>query len=92
MDQDSPDMIRWGKPSFVHACDMGHFELGTKQRYGMGPMDQTEVSAGLALFHRSAAQLDAHLQARDWLLNSGLSYAEFRMATFLPINDVARLP
>jgi len=33
---DEPDMIRWlswGKENFVRACDMVHFERGTKQRY-----------------------------------------------------------
>ena len=84
--------ISWGKPSFVHACDMVHFEVGTKQRYGLGPLNEAKVSEGLELFHLSAAQLDAHLKGRDWLLASGVSYADFRMATFLPFNDVMRLP
>jgi glutathione S-transferase len=95
MDADMPDMIRWiswGKPNFVHGCDMVSFEFGTKQRYGIGPVDQGEVKKGLDLFHRSAAQLDAHLKDRDYLLDSGLSYADFRMATFLPFNDVMKLP
>lgn len=95
MDADLPDMIRWiswGKSNFVHGCDMVHFELGTKQRYGLGPIDQGEIKKGLTLFHRSAKQLEAHLHDRDFLLKSGLSYADFRMATFLPFNDVAGLP
>ena len=95
MDAGLPDMIRWiswGKANFVQGCDMVHFERGTKQRYGHGPIDQREVEKGLDLFHRSAAQLDAHLHGRDFLLGSGLSYADFRMATFLPFNDVAKLP
>lgn len=95
MDADMPDMIRWiswGKANFVHACDMVHFEFGTKQRYGMGPVDAGEVDKGRGLFAGSAALLGAHLQGRDFLLGSGLSYADFRMATFLPFNDVAGLP
>ena len=39
---DEPDMIRWlswGKENFVRACDTVHFERGTKQRYGLGPID-----------------------------------------------------
>jgi len=95
MDAESPDMIRWiswGKENFVHGCDMVHFERGTKQRYKLGPMDQSEIEKGLDLFRRSAEQLDAHLQGREFLLNNGLSYADFRMATFLPFNDVAKLP
>lgn len=90
-----PDMIRWiswTRDHFMRACDMVHFERGTKQRYGLGPLDEGVVAEGLDLFHRSAAVLQAQLQQRDWLLPGGLSYADFRMATFLPYNDVARLP
>jgi glutathione S-transferase len=90
-----PDMIRWiswTRDNFMHACDVVHFERGTKQRYGMGSVDETSVAQGLAKFHETAAILEVHFQQRDWLLASGLSYADFRMATFLPFNDVARLP
>jgi glutathione S-transferase len=90
-----PEMIRWiswGKATFVQACDMVHFELGTKQRYGMGPVDRGVLAEGLRLFAQAAAQLDAHLQGRAFLLDDGLSYADFRMGTFLPFNYVAGLP
>jgi glutathione S-transferase len=69
-----------------------HFERGTKQRYGLGPVDHDTVAEGLAAFHEAAAILEAELAGRDWLLPGGPSYADFRMATFLPFNDVARLP
>jgi glutathione S-transferase len=95
MDQDSPDMIRWiswGKENFVRACDIVHFEYGTKQRYKIGPIDVAKVVEGDALFQESATQLDVHLEDNEFLLSSGLSYADFRMATFLPFNDVACLP
>jgi glutathione S-transferase len=95
MDGDMPDMIRWiswGKTNFVHGCDMVHFEYGTKQRYDLGQVDIVKISEGDALFRESAMQLDAHLKGRTSLLDSGLSYADFRMATFLPFNDVAGLP
>ncbi|RUY63130.1 glutathione binding-like protein, partial [Mesorhizobium sp. M7A.F.Ca.CA.001.05.1.1] len=29
---------------------------------------------------------------RQWLVGNSVSYADFRMATFLPFNDAARLP
>ena len=95
MDADMPEMIRWiswGKAYFVHACDMVHFEYGTKQRYSLGPVDAAKIIEGDARFATAATQLDAHLKGKEFLLESGLSYADFRMATFLPFNDVACLP
>lgn len=92
---DEPDMIRWlswGKENFVRACDIVHFERGTKQRYGIGPIDQEEVETGLKRFHKAAALLEAELSGRNWLVGDAISYADFRMATILPFNDVARLP
>ena len=90
-----PDMIRWvswARDHFMRACDLVHFERGTKQRYRIGPIDEELVAEGLGAFHESAAILDAHFHRRDWLLASGLSYADFRMAAFLPFNDAARMP
>jgi glutathione S-transferase len=92
---DQPDMIRWiswGKENFVRACDMVNYERATKQRYGHGPVDPAKVAAGLAMFREAAPVLDAHLAGRDWLLGDAPSYADFRMGSCLPYNDVARLP
>ena len=92
---DEPDMIRWiswGKANFMHACDMVHFERGTKQRYGLGPLDSVQLEEGLRRFRYSAAILEPELAARPWLLGDEVSYADFRMAAFLPFNDLAELP
>ncbi|MER9682977.1 glutathione S-transferase family protein [Mesorhizobium sp. M0184] len=92
---DEPEMIRWlswGKENFARACDVVHFERGTKQRYGLGPIDQARVEEGLSDFRTAAAILDAELSEREWLVGASVSYPDFRMATFLPFNDVARLP
>ncbi|TGQ64166.1 glutathione S-transferase family protein [Mesorhizobium sp. M00.F.Ca.ET.186.01.1.1] len=92
---DEPDMIRWlswGKENFVRACDMVHFERGTKQRYRIGPINAAKVEEGLEVFGKAAAILDAELARRRWLVGASVSYADFRMATFLPFNDVAGLP
>ncbi|MDH4442432.1 MAG: glutathione S-transferase family protein [Rhizobium sp.] len=94
-DDEEPDMIRWlswGKANFVQACDMVHFEYGTKQRYRIGPVDPVKVEEGLQAFRRAGAILEAEFSKRPFLLDSGLSYADFRMASFLPFNDVAGLP
>jgi glutathione S-transferase len=92
---DEPDMIRWlswGKETFVAACDVVHFERGTKQRYGIGPIDQRKVDEGLALFHSSSKILELVLTTRNWLCGASVSYADFRMATYLPFTHAARLP
>lgn len=90
-----PDMIRWiswGKEGFVRACDMVHFERGTKRRYDLGPTDPAQIDEGLRRFHEAAAILDRHLSGQDWLTGQGPSHADFRMATFLPFDDVMHLP
>ncbi|UNK56219.1 glutathione S-transferase family protein [Pseudoxanthomonas daejeonensis] len=90
-----PRMIQWlswGKENFVRACEMVQYERGTRLRYAQGPTDPAKVEEGLGRFATSAALLEAELSQRDWLLEDGLSYADFRMATFLPCNDAARLP
>ncbi|TJW92294.1 MAG: glutathione S-transferase family protein, partial [Mesorhizobium sp.] len=63
-----------------------------KQRYGIGPIDRHRVEEALRDFRTAAATLEAALSERDWLVENSVSYADFRMATFLPFNDVARLP
>ncbi len=93
--EDEPEMIRWlswGKENFMRACDAVHFERGTKQRYRIGPIDEEKVKEGLRDFHQGAAILEAQLADRQWLVGTSLSYADFRMAAFLPFNDAARLP
>ncbi|QYK40768.1 MAG: glutathione S-transferase family protein [Paracoccaceae bacterium] len=90
-----PDMIRWiswGKETFVRACDMVQFERGTKRRYDLGPSDPALEAEGLARFHEAAAVLENHLRRRDWLVGDSPSHADFRMASFLPFNDVMGLP
>lgn len=94
-DDDEPEMIRWlswGKENFTRACDIVHFERGTKQRYGLGPIDPAQVAKGLERFRTAAAVLEVEISERKWLVGELVSYADFRMATFLPFNDVARLP
>ncbi|RDJ02728.1 glutathione S-transferase family protein [Rhizobium grahamii] len=94
-DDDEPEMIRWiswAKENFMKACDAVHWERGTKLRYGIGTCDQVMVEEGLRQFHRAAIILDSQLSDRRWLLGEAISFADFRMAAFLPFNDAARLP
>ncbi|MCY1545860.1 hypothetical protein D9M68_818230 [compost metagenome] len=50
------------------------------------------VEEGLREFHRAAGIIEAELSERAWLVGDAVSFADFRMATFLPYNDAARLP
>ena len=84
--------ISWGKENFVRACDMVQFEYVTKQRYGLGAVDAAKVDEGMEKFAEGAALLDAELARRPWLLGGEMSYADFRMASFLPHHEIAGLP
>jgi glutathione S-transferase len=95
LDDEHPELIRWvswAKSYFALACDQVHFERGTKLRYGLGTTDEKKLEEGLRLFHESSALLSEHLRGREWVVGNSPSYADFRMAAFLPFNDVARLP
>ena len=90
-----PEVVRWiswGYWNFVRACDRVHFERVTKQRYGLGPVRQDVVQSGLDEFASSAAILEGHLGAADWLVGDGATYADFRVACVLPFADLAGLP
>lgn len=90
-----PRMIQWlswGKENFIRGCEIVQYERGTRLRYAQGRTDPAKVEEGLGRFAAGAALLEAELSRRDWLLEDGLSYADFRMATFLPGNDITRLP
>jgi glutathione S-transferase len=92
---EEPEMMQWlswGKENFARACDIVQFERGTKQRYQLGPVDHQRVEEGLRRFGVASEILNAWLSEREWLVGDSVSYADFRMATFLPFNDVARLP
>jgi glutathione S-transferase len=90
-----PDVVRWiswGYWHFVRVCDRVHFERVTKQRYGIGPVARDLVESGLSEFASSAAILEQHFGAADWLVGDRLSYADFRLASVLPFADFAGLP
>src|ERR1700734_4226979 len=83
-----PDVIRWiswGYWNFVRACDQVHFERVTKQRYGIGPVRQDLVLSGLNEFASSAAILEGHLGAADWLPGRRDPFRAFRGAPAPPL-------
>ena len=82
--------IYWDKANFVQATELVNWEIGSKRRYGIGPIDCDGVERGIDDFHRAARQLAA-LQGADFLIGA-FGYADYRMACFLPYDDVMQLP
>jgi glutathione S-transferase len=84
--------ISWAHNHFNKAVDTVHWERVTKQRYNMGPVDQANLTAGLAGFAQTAPILDAALSNTDYICGDSVCYADFRLATFLYNAAPAGLP
>ena len=53
---------------------------------------EDELVKGEKDFRRHAVVLDAYLQNREWLVGDKISYADFRVGTFLPFASPAQIP
>lgn len=94
-----PEMIKWiswGTHHLSNAAAVLYFEHVVLPQF---PPQVRPVSAeparleeALQEFRQFAAILDAYLNGREWLLESGISYADFRVATSLPFAEKAGLP
>jgi glutathione S-transferase len=98
-DGEMPEMIKWiswGTHHLTRAADPLYFERVVIPQFpphARPPSkDPAELEEPLDEFRQFAAILDAYLRDREWLLESGLSYADFRVATALPFADSAGLP
>ncbi|HEX4300748.1 MAG TPA: glutathione S-transferase family protein [Gammaproteobacteria bacterium] len=96
-DAEMPEMVRWiswGTHHLTRAADPLYFERVVRPLYMKGsiPKDPKELEEPLQEFRQFAAILDAYLKDKEWLLESGLSYADFRAATSLPFAAQAGLP
>ncbi len=94
-----PEMIKWISWSAYHlTCAANplyfqHVVIPQFPPHARPPaVDPAELEESLKDFKQFAAILDAHLKDREWLLPSGLSYADFRVATSLPFAEKAGLP
>ncbi|HEY3858900.1 MAG TPA: glutathione S-transferase family protein [Gammaproteobacteria bacterium] len=94
-----PEMIKWiswGTHHLTRAADPLYFERVVIPQFPPQarpePKDPAELKESLDEFRSFAAVLDAYLKDREWLLESGLSYADFRVATSLPFANQAGLP
>lgn len=77
--------------SFCRACNIVHFGARHQTALWARPRRSGTGRGGLRRF-AIAAILETELAGRRWLVGDKVSYADFRMATFLPFNDAARLP
>ncbi|MEO5624366.1 MAG: glutathione S-transferase family protein [Dokdonella sp.] len=89
------DVIRWlswAAQHFNRAAGTLYFEYIIKPRFNIGDVDADAVAQATSQFRQHAAVLDAHLAARDWLVDDILTVADFSVAITLPFANEAHIP
>jgi glutathione S-transferase len=92
---EAPEMIMWVSwcaHHFNSAAGVLYFERLVRPRFSDEPAPVSVLAEAMDDFRRHSATLDDHLGGRAWLLGDRLSYADFRVATFLPFADGSGLP
>jgi glutathione S-transferase len=92
---EAPEMIMWVSWCAHHFNSAGgvlYFERLVRPRFSDEPAPASVLAEAMDDFRRHSATLDDHLGGRAWLLGDRLSYADFRVATFLPFADGSGLP
>ena len=90
-----PEMIRWISWATHHlnsAADPLYFFRVVWPTFMNEAPPQEKLDEGLQDFLRHAPVLDQHLANRKWLVDDRVSYADFRVATFLPFAEMAQIP
>jgi glutathione S-transferase len=84
--------LSWSAQHFTQAGGVFYFENIIRPKYlGQAP-DQNALANAAGDFHRFAKVLDDTLASRIWLIDSRLTYADFRVASALPFAEPAALP
>lgn len=89
------EVIRWLSWDSEHFTRHGgslYFEHVIRPLFDLGPADAEEVRSATSSFRQSAAVLEAHLGARDWLVGDGPTIADFAVAIALPYAEASRIP
>lgn len=89
------DVLRWLFWEASHwfpACAILAFERVLKKMAGRGEPDPAEIAKGEQQFHQFAAVLNAHLTGRQWLLDTGLTIADFAVGAPLAMAQAAQYP
>lgn len=94
-DEAMPQMlmwVSWSNQHFTLPASSHYFERIVRPTFSDVPEDPRVLAKDLLTFRKYAAILNAYLESREWLVDSQLSYADFRTATVLPFAERAQLP
>lgn len=82
----------WASQHFAPALGILVWENMMKAMYGVGAPDARELQRGEIQIEQFAQVLDDHLQGREWICGSGVTIADFAIATPLMYTEQAKLP
>ncbi|MBA2409367.1 MAG: glutathione S-transferase family protein [Gammaproteobacteria bacterium] len=94
-DERQIDIVRWLSWDIAHFSRTAgtlFFEHVVKRWIGGGDPDPAAVEEATAAFKQYAAVLNDHLQGRKYLVGTGLTVADFAVASLLPYADQSHLP
>jgi glutathione S-transferase len=90
------DIARWQSWQLAHwgkeACQPLLFECFVKAFFNLGPSDAAVVAKATEAFHREACVLEAHLAKFPYLAGTGVTLADFSVASPLFYAEKAELP
>lgn len=84
--------LSWSAYHFMPACGTFYFEHIVRPNFTSDPADMEALEKATKDFHRYAPVLEGVLMDRTWLIDSRLTYADFRVAAVLPFAEKAHLP
>lgn len=93
--QELPEMVKWiswATHHFNRHADVVVWFRVTAPKISDEPPDVAAVDEGLRGFREFGGILNEELSDKEWLVGGRLSYADFRVATFLPLANEAGLP
>jgi len=82
----------WQAAHFGSACGVMIFERLVKKFLNLGEPDLQEIAKGEERFHRFAQVLEAHLKGREWLVGDTVTLADFSVASYLALAEMAQYP
>jgi len=82
----------WQLDHWNRACNLLAWENMVKKFFNAGEADPAEVKRGEQLFNTYAAELNAHLEGRKYLVGNNLTLADFAVAAPLEYAEAARFP